>query len=174
MVDLIQELQRFDGKQTAPLEDVAARLLSDEHAVELLLAACESEEPKLETAASWVLKRLQEQGRTLSSPQSNRLLKLLPTLQAWEAKLHVLQMLPQVRVTKRLASTVFQAAVDFLDSEDNKFLRAWSYNALVVLADAHPQLRGQAGELVALAQQEEAASVRARIRNATKSVDWLE
>lgn len=170
---LLDELRQFDGKHTAPLEKLASRLAGDEHAVGLLLAAAESDEPKLQTAATWVLRQLHDTGRQLTALESNELLNLLGMVESWEARLHLLQMIPALSIPRRKAKPLLESLAISLDTEKNKFVRAWTYNALVAIADQHDQLRDEAAEHVARGQDEEAASVKARIRNAVKSVDWL-
>lgn len=172
-MNLLDELRQFDGKHTTSLEKLASRLAGDDDAVGLLLAAAESDEPKLQTAATWVLKQLHDAGRELSASDTNELLNLLGVVESWEARLHLLQMLPTLSIPRRKAKPLFQSLAISLDAEENKFVRAWTYNALVVIADQHDQLRDEAAEHVARGQDEEAASVKARIRNAAKSVDWL-
>ena len=55
----------------------------------------------------------------------------------------------------------------------NTFIRAWSVHGAVVLADQHPAYRDSALDLLAAAEQDDAASVRARIRRTRKSFAWL-
>ena len=62
---------------------------------------------------------------------------------------------------------------EFLN-DDNKFVRAWSYNGLFVLADQYPEFRIEVIHQLKRAREEEAASVRARIRNIFKTARWDE
>ena len=55
---------------------------------------------------------------------------------------------------------------------DNTFIRAWSAHGAAVLADQHPIYRDSALDLLAAAEQDEAPSVRARLRRTRKAFDW--
>ncbi|QEG37813.1 hypothetical protein [Bythopirellula goksoeyrii] len=173
-MEILDALRDFDGKHTKPLEELAFRGEWDTQAIGTLLVCVESDESNVQSAATWVLKCLQERGVSFNASQHNQLLNLLHKVAPWEAKLHLLQMLPQLRVTSQQAEPLFQTIAGFLDSEDNKFVRAWSYNGLIVLATQHRKLRKKVASLIAEGQQEEAASVKARIRKALKDVNWME
>ncbi len=52
--------------------------------------------------------------------------------------------------------------------DDNKFVRAWAYNGFYELAKQYPEYRTEAGQLFEMALRDEAASVKARVRNVMK------
>lgn len=172
-MNLLAELSKFDGKHREPLEKLASQVAHDVQVVDLLVAAAESDVGKLQAGATWVIKRLCDSGKHFSATETRSVLKLIPKVGNVEAKLHLLQLLPNLKVSKRQAWTLFGVIEEFLNAEENKFLRAWSYNALIDLADKEPQLRDRASAYAGVAREEESASVKARIRNAAKAVDWL-
>ena len=53
-------------------------------------------------------------------------------------------------------------------TDQNKFVRAWSYNGLYELATSFPSLRKEAERFFDMALADEAASVKARVRNIMK------
>lgn len=170
-MDLIAELSAFDGKHVDTLQSLADRLDSTAANVRQLLAIAASDEVKLQTAATWVLKRLQENGGSYTAAQTKKLLDLLGQAAHWEVKLHLLQMLPQLTIPASHKDTLFYNLSRLLE-HDNKFVRAWAYNGLAKLATQHSAYRSEVAEWLNSAQQDEAASVKARIRNVLKTIDW--
>ena len=172
-MDLHAELAAFDGKQTEVLEALAAKLSPEPRLVGELCALAQRDEAGLPAAATWLLKRFQEQGYVYSEEETAGLLGLFDSVGPWEAKLHLLQTLPRLVIPEDWAPALWTLVKgeDFLQSP-NKFVRAWSYNALAVLATQHPAYRRDAAALLAAAQEDEAASVRARLRNVLKDIDW--
>ena len=172
-MDLARELAAFDGKQTDPLEALAERLAPDPAVIAELTALAARDDAKLQTAATWLLKRLQEKGCAFSSDQIDGLLDCLEQVGSWEARLHLLQMLPAWALPEERSQALRRLFLGpaFLQAP-NKFLRAWTYNALAILADQHPAFRKEVGALLRNGAEDEAASVRARIRNAVKGKPW--
>lgn len=173
-MDLLKELAAFDGKHTDPLEALAENLAPDAAVTAELITLAGRDDAKLQTAASWLLKRLQEEGCAFSADQVEGLLDLLEQVEAWEARLHLLQMLPAWTLPAKRSHALRRLFLSpgFLQAP-NKFLRAWTYNALAVLATQHTAFRPEVAALLQSGAEEEAASVRARIRNLVKDLPWL-
>ena len=173
MKDLDAATAAFDGKHKEPLEAFAARQAPTAAVIRALTAAAGGSDQKHQSAATWLLKRFQEQGYVCSEEETAGLLGLFGSVGPWEAKLHLLQMLPGLVIREDRAPALWTLVKGegFLQGP-NKFVRAWSYNALAVLATQHPAYRKDAAALLAAAQEDEAASVRARIRNTLKDIDW--
>ena len=167
------DLAAFDGKQTDVLEALAAKCTPEPGLISELCTLAQKDEARLPAAATWMLKRFQEQGHVCSEEETAGLLGLFGSVGPWEAKLHLLQMLPGLVIPEDRAPALWTLVKGegFLQAP-NKFVRAWSYNALAVLATQHPAYRKDAAALLAAAQEDEAASVRARIRNTLKDIDW--
>ncbi|WP_097109345.1 hypothetical protein [Hoeflea halophila] len=125
--------------------------------------------PELETGATWLLKhQLEHNHAKLDKPQTRKLIGLLPELSGWEARLHCLQVFPDVDLP-RDAGDVILGFVLACSRDDNKFVRAWAYTGLHQLALAHPEYRDQARVALETAQESEtAASVKVRLRRALK------
>lgn len=170
-MNLIDALAEFDGRHVGPLEEVAERCAGASGACDELLIACHSDVEKLQVAASWVLKRLLEQAVELSEGQTRELLKLLGRVSVWEAELHLLQAMDYLRVPSRGAKIVFDTVENKLIS-NQKFVRAWAYSGVALIADQHPRFRDRAALLLAKSDADEAASVRARVRQIRKSFPW--
>lgn len=174
-MNLESELAAYDGKRKETLEALAARLSTDAAAFRDLTALAKRDDAKLQAGATWLLKHLQDEGMTYSAKQSDALLALLDDVSHWEARLHLLQILPALTLPKERKAALYRLLTggDYLQSP-NKFIRAWTYNALAVLAAQFPALRKAVAPLLAAAQEDEAASVRARLRKVMKEHEWAE
>ncbi|WP_448250543.1 hypothetical protein [Thalassotalea agariperforans] len=53
-------------------------------------------------------------------------------------------------------------------TDQNKFVRAWTYNGLYELSKQHPEYIKEAKQFFEMAMRDEAPSVKARIRNIMK------
>lgn len=169
---LSQALFDFDGKSKAPLEGFAAATSVDPLLVAELCDFASSNDQKLQAAATWLLKRLGVTGAQLSPSQAETLMRLLMQETGWQSRLHVLQMIDTLDVPESLASSLLEALA--LQARGaNNFIRAWSIHGAVVLADQHPAYRDRVLDLLAAAEQDTAASVRARIRRLRKTYTWL-
>lgn len=170
-MDLITELAAFDGKHTAPLETLATRLSPTAILIQELCTLARQGDAKLQTATTWLLKRFQETGVVFASEQVQTCLALLHHVTDWEARLHLLQMLPGFAIPLTHKNALYHHLKTLL-TDNKKFVRAWAYNGLVELAEQYPDLQVKVSELLARGQQEESASVRARIRNRIKTLQW--
>lgn len=168
---LQQALQEFDGKEVAPLATFLAATPYDEQLGDLLLERTTLADQQMQRGATWLLKRAGEEGAVFSSEQASQMVDLLGSVTHWEARLHLLQLFATVPIASERRSEAFTRC-RALSEDENKFVRAWAYNALHVLATAEPAFRDEVTGLLMRAQHEEAASVRARIRNAVKGSPW--
>ena len=170
--DLREALNAFDGKHTDSLERIATRLPVDQALLDGLSELALDDDLKLQSAATWLLKRFAEAGVTLNDSQGARLLQVLKRDSHWEAKLHVLQMLDRLSVPQEERGTAMEQAVAQTE-ESNRLIRAWSYHGIAVVADGHQQYRLEAQTWLSHGETDEAASVRARIRRLRKKYIWL-
>jgi hypothetical protein len=172
-MDLLAELERCEGNATAKLEEIAGRVAPSEQTVEELLKLAESDSPALQKYATWILKKLVERGAPISESVSDDLLSLLRQSSGWETRIHVLQIIPHMEFPEAPALEWRDALVDS-SKDTNTFVRAWSFGALLHLADQHPGFRPQVCRLIGAARESESASVQARIRKAKKGLDWID
>ncbi len=166
-------LERFDGKHTEPLEQLIQQVPCSSQRIGELLELAATQEPRMQTAATWLLKRWIEQGSELNNQQSRRLLRQLLLFSHWEPRLHVLQVLSGIRLTASEAERLQPQLVQWIN-EQNKLVRAWAYHGLYVLADQFPDLRPDVANLLRDSQRDSAASVKARVRKLGKSSSWLD
>lgn len=117
--------------------------------------------------ATWLLKHHVVDGAATIPPKDVAdLCAVLPTLDHWEAKLHVLQCLSVLPVSESEAGRVHHF-LELCLGEEAKFVRAWAYSALHHLAVRFPDYRaGTTAALEAALRQETSAAVKVRIRKA--------
>ena len=122
---------------------------------------------ELRKPASWLLKRYLETGQTLAVSEAKPVFRSLPDLEDWVTRLQVLQSLPYLTIGKREVRRLEPFLRDCLESQ-NKFVRAWAYNGFYELALQHPSFQKEVDRLLEQALEDEAASVKARVRNILK------
>jgi hypothetical protein len=172
-MDILTDIAAFDGKHTDVLESLATRLSPDQALIRDLCEIARHDDAKMRVAATWLLKRFQTNGVPFSRDQTADVLALLHDETDWEAKLHLLQMMPDFVLPADEKDTLLRVLKDkgYLGNS-NKLIRAWSYNGLAHLAAQHPAFRDDVAGVLATGQNDEAASVRARIRNILKVMPW--
>ncbi len=171
-MSLMSQLQTFDGKHIDTLEKVAEQVTPDNALIEELCEITKQKEAKLQTATTWLLKRFQERGVVYAPSQIETILELFEYINHWEAKLHLLQILPALDIPSQQKERLYQTLIGYLQ-DNKKFVRAWSYNGLALLADKFPKYRPEVIRRLKDGQQEESASIKARIRNMAKDLSWV-
>lgn len=169
---LSQALFDFDGKSTGPLETFAAAYSADADLVAELCEFAGGEDGNRRDAATWLLKRFGVTGAQLSPSQGATLLGLLMQETGWLCRIHVLQMMDTLTVPSSLAEPLLDA-LERQAAGANTFIRAWSVHGAAVLGEQHPAYRDRVLDLVVMAEQDQAASVRARIRRTRGAFDWI-
>ena len=141
--------QDWDGKTTTSLKAVADQLLPADY--DDLLAACRSSDKTTARAASWVLKAAYEKGADIAYPSD-----LLSRDLHWEVALHLLQSVQYV------TADVPPVMVAPYLTHKKVVVRAWALDAYVRLGGP------DTANLLRMAANDPAASIRARARNLSK------
>lgn len=165
-VALEDKLVEWDGKSAEFLRDVYERSVDGDHFLDDLFPLLN--ETKFQSAATWLLKRHLDEGHSISGTQKAALFRSLKTLDDWESKLHALQCLPHLSITRGQAKRMAVFLRDCLQ-EKNKFVRAWAYGGFHVLSEQHEDYREEATERIAWAIEHESPSIRARIRQVRRT-----
>lgn len=168
---LREELRRFDGRHVAPLAALGSRLLQEADGTDELIRIASGDDERSQIAATWVLKWLQEQRVRFTAAQVRALLRSLDRAGCWEARLHLLQMLAGLEIPSPAARALHGTLARYV-RDPGKLVRAWSYSGFFVLADQHPRFRPEVLGLLDAASEDEAASVRARVRRIRGAVGW--
>lgn len=160
-----QDIAQWDGKSAADIDTVYQRHCRRAEFARTLIKLLKPE--SAQKGATWLLKKYLDSGGELQQRDIDRVYKLLPDLVHWESKLHMLQAMPFMPIQETALDTVETFLRQCL-AGDNKFVRAWAYGGFYELARQHPQYTAQTRQLFAMAMKDEAASVKARIRNLIK------
>ncbi len=156
--------QKYDGKSVALFERVAAHRDPTPSSMRQLVRLVTSPDERVQVGATWVLKRWIETHRGDVHPVTRKLLELVGVEIATDAKLHLLQLLPHLEIPSKREQDIYSACSRLLD-HPNKFLRAWAFNGLGLVALQNPDYRPRVERLFEEAQSTQPASVLARIRN---------
>ncbi len=171
-MSLRQELASFDGKHTDVLERILSRHDRTNSFIRSLVLLISDPQLNTQTGATWLLKRLAEEHVQFRKDHLIALFGSLSELRHWLAKLHVCQMLPYLPIPKESKGSLIWFLERNLDDE-NKFLRAWSYNGFYELARQHSKHTDYAIEQLERGETDKAASVKARIRNIRRAMNKL-
>ena len=126
----------------------------------------------LEESASWILKHHLEQGFMLASKFESMVIKAFFNMDHWEARLHILQILPLVQIAYEQTEDLWHH-VEKQTRDKNKLIRAWSYNGLHAIATQHSNYKDKATHYLKKALDEEsAASVLVRIKKIMSAGDY--
>lgn len=171
MKQLLQTLEAFDGKHAEPLVELLDGTPATEENIQALLALAEHDQPLVRAGATWVLKQWHAHGVEFSAEMVDGLVLLLGRETEWGSQLHLLQMLSEL-VIPQASGRQLKASTTKLAVGENKFVRAWAASTLANLADQHPSYRKAALAALAAADQDSAASVKARVRYVRKQFAW--
>lgn len=166
--DLLHKLQSWDGKHSAPLiqiyKDYQGHALFFEDLVDICLKY-----PDLQVAATWILKHHFDQKKHVDHDLINQLLREGKSYQGWETRIHMLQILPNV-VMKEETVPYVEEWVRKAMRDDNKFVRAWSYQGMYEVSRHIPEMKEELKLLCEDALELESASVKARVRKVLKQL----
>ena len=160
-----QEIISWDGKSSSDLGAIYSRYKDNNAFVPQIVEL--SKQEALQKGATWLLKHYLENGGVIDANQVSKMYKLLPNLNHWETKLHMLQCIPYMRIAKAEKMDVETFLRKCL-ADSNKFVRAWAYNGFYEISSQYPEYKNETMQFFEMAMRDEAPSVKARIRNLLK------
>lgn len=163
MKTLEEALGRYDGKATDVLAEIRATFGSQETLLSELVPLAAHKDAMISDGATWLIKALLGDGGRLTGSETEALLGRLDAITSWQAQLHICQSVGHLAVPTHLART----SADWFEAllkNNRPFLRAWSMDALQELASQDVEMAGRAAAALQAAEQDPAASVRARAR----------
>lgn len=170
--DLLRDqIAEFDGRSTTILGEAEARFKNDADYLESLIALAGDPSSEVSSGATWLLKAFFEGGGSLSDVETTALMAQLANVTAWDAQLHLCQSARHLTLKGNDAKG-FAAWLEPLMAHKRPFVRAWSVDALCRVAVQSPEYKNAAQDALAAASEDDAASVRARVRN-VRSVTGL-
>ncbi len=122
---------------------------------------------ELQKGATWLLKKYLESGGYIAPGEVKNIYSFLSKLECWESKLHVLQSIPFMPISKTDKKKVEGFLRECL-MDNNKFIRAWAYNGFNELSIQYNEYRQETEQFFEMAMRDEAPSVRSRIKNIMK------
>jgi len=160
-------VSEWDGNDTAVLEKLFDARCGDPEFLPELVQLCSCAE--LQRGATWLLKHhFDRNGPALPAALMEDHLAQFQTIEDWQARLHVLQYLEQLDVPEDAERPLSDFVETSLKSE-KKFVRAWAWYGLAVLAHSYPgRIDKTVQRLTREYAQETAGSVKVRIRKALK------
>ncbi len=164
---LFDALCVYDGKAVTILSEAQAKYGKEPAFISEVIKLASSPKTNVSEGATWLIKSNIESGTRLSARQTRNLFKGVEHITSWQAQLHVCQIFDYLDVPKDQATTVADWLTPLLQHQ-RPFLRAWSMNAFQHLAAQHKTFRVQADAALIDAENDKAASVRARARNIRK------
>ncbi|WP_282605195.1 hypothetical protein [Pelagibius sp. Alg239-R121] len=166
---VIERVLEFDVKTTGSLEAACRSAGKNFTEFDRLLVLADSEDTRLQTAATWVVRKLLELGAELTSAQLERFVESAAAQTAWEARLHIAQSIQFIGDEDLEVQKLAKIIQPWCNAK-RPFLRAWALDAICRLAQRDPGLKPTASERLARGAEDPAASVRARVRNLRKTL----
>lgn len=160
-----QEIAAWDGKSAADIKSIYDAHKAETNFADTIIALSFTQ--ACEKGATWSLKAWLEHGNTLEQTQVAKIYRSLDQLEHWEAKLHVLQSIAFMPIAEAERNNVYNFLRLTL-TDQNKFVRAWSYNGFYELSRQHSKYLNETKQFFEMAMRDEAPSVKARIRNIIK------
>lgn len=118
--------------------------------------------------ATWLIKYHGDQKGVFTVSQSRRIVELMPLLEFWQDKLHILQTLPYLSLHQDDLDTVEKYVGEHLSHSQN-FVRTSAYHGLYVLTNYKTELKEDVLTIFKEAlESDAAASVKARLRKLVK------
>ncbi len=164
-MDIKNEISAWNGKSASDIFTIYDRHHQQRGFVGELVSFLSQTE--LQKGVTWLLKKHLESNGSIEPKEVKKIYNLLLSLNAWESKLHILQSIPFMPISK----TEKKKVEHFLRKcliDSNKFVRAWAYNGFNELSNQYDEYRQETEQFFEMAMRDEAPSVRSRIRNIMK------
>lgn len=159
------EIGQWDGKSASDIGDIYDRHCHNPlFASEIITLVSDV---SLQKGATWLIKRYLESENIIGKPEVSSIFQKLDTIEQWESKLHILQILSYTPIGKSQKKRVEVFLRNCL-AENNKFVRAWAYNGFYELAMQYPEHEKETRQFFEMAMRDEAPSVKSRIKNIMK------
>ena len=159
---LIDKLKSWDGVHIESVTKLYDENVENSDFFEDLVVIYKNEQ-ELQKVATWLIKHHYDKGNKLPNSLTEKLLSTCATIENWEAKLHILQLLPHFELTEKSLIATEGFARNCL-TDKNKFVKAWAFNGLYVLTKYIPELKNELQFICERAMQTESASVKSKVK----------
>lgn len=155
---MLEEFAAYDGRSPTILSEISIRYRDRAGFLETLIELVGDKDRLISEGVTWVLKSELDNGRRLDDDLTSRLIAAVDTVTAWQAQLHICQVVAYLKVPERACLPLRQWLIQRLDA-DRPFLRAWALDGLCHLPDV------PVSSLLDRMADDPSASVRARVKN---------
>ena len=160
---------QWDGKHTDPLIGLYQDYQGCSEFWDYLLNAY-LEHPEWQVPITWLIKHHYDQKQELIADKVQLMLDGFSNLEQWEARLHILQLIPKWRLSKEQASFL-EPLLNSAMKDDKKFVRAAAYEAFAkIVPHLSHEARASFLERCETAMATESASVKVKLRRALKKL----
>jgi hypothetical protein len=166
IMDLECKLREWDGVHIEYLTRIYAAHYLDLIFFHTLISICINDQ-SLQKPTTWLIKHHYDNGHTLPCDLTEKLLTTCKNIENWEAKLHLLQLLPYIKLTEKSIIITEDFTRKCL-KDNNKFVRAWAYNGIYELTKYIPELNNELESICKIAMETESASVKSKVRKIQK------
>ena len=163
-----EQLASYDGRSVSMLSELAARYQGDASYIDAIISLSADAEGNISDGATHMIKLHVDGGGALSGKQTGALVKNCGAVTSWQAQLHICQVIARLTLSASQAAALAPWLKPLL-SHRRPFLRAWALDALCAIAQAHDRFKTQALDALTAAENDKAASVRARARHISRS-----
>jgi len=160
--ELNNKLKLWDGVHIECLTELYSENYSSSDFFESLVTICVNEQD-LQKTATWLIKHHYDNGQTLPEQLTERLLISCETVKNWEAKLHLLQLLPHFKLTDK-SIIISEDFIRKCLEDKNRFVRAWAYNGLYELTKYIPELKTELEFICQRAMETESAAIKSKVK----------
>ncbi|MEO0440968.1 MAG: hypothetical protein AAF067_08845 [Pseudomonadota bacterium] len=160
---LLDLLRTYDGRAISILGEIEAEFGAGDDYLDKLITFAAHEQVEVSDGATWLIKSALENGARFSAGQTAALCQTVSDTTTWQAQLHVCQSVQYLDLSQTDAAVMAEWLKPLL-THDRPFLRAWSLDALCRIGVVHEEYAEAAREALATADEDNAASVRARAR----------
>jgi len=166
---LSEQLYQWDGTHMEPLSTLYTNHRQDPLFMDTLIQLYRND-LQLQIGTTWLLKHHYDKGNKLSEKQITEILLMSEKLSLWEARLHILQLIPKFNLTSRMVP-LFEWFVRAAINDQKKFVKAAAYQAYSVLIDFKPELKEDFKAQCIHALEHESASVVSKVRKILKQLE---
>jgi len=160
--DLKRKLGLWDGVHVDYLKELYNANSSSIAFFENLVKLC-IDEKDLQISTTWLIKHHYDNRQKLPEHLTEKLLVACKNLERWEAKLHLLQLVPHFNLTDNSIIITDDFVRECL-IDSNKFVRAWAYNALYELTKYIPELKSELEFMCHKAMETESEAIKSKVR----------
>lgn len=164
---LESELEKFDGVAVSILSEARVKCAGSPQYFDELVRLSFDPRETISAGATWIIKAELEEGADLKPNQIQEIASSVNIEMPWQSMLHLCQSIECIHLTEEQADRFFKWAHSLSD-HTRPFLRAWSLHVLVYVAMNYDRYRKVAVLELKKAEEDKAASVRARVRKLQK------